>query len=405
MLVQVGSDALTELRTLFEGFVTTESRIAASALLLILGLVVGLFVLPLLLIRFKQVVADRLFDERVAEVTGIGTEYVPTPVGGLVMRLIQAVVLFITVNAILVVWGLTDVVRAILRRIGQSVPLIGQSMATLGLLLGTYIILQILADTIDQFSVESKWVTEHQEEILLRVSQLIIFIIAGLATLTIWQVDLSGLLVGAGFLGIVVGLAARQTLGSMIAGFLLMFSRPFTIGDWIVIGDQEGVVTNITIFNTRLENFDGESVIIPNDKVSERAVVNRSHRGGLRLKVDVGIDYEADPEYAETVAIRAIKSVDIVTDAPPPQVIPKSFGDSAVVLELRFWIDNPSPPRKWQAVSGVVRTVKSDFEDAGIKIPFPQRELSGRAETGGFRVHGDGLRADAPEAGGPSDSD
>jgi small-conductance mechanosensitive channel len=100
-----------------------------------------------------------------------------------------------------------------------------------------------------------------------------------------------------------------------------------------------------------------------------------------------------------------MKSVDMVTDAPPPQVIPKSFGDSAVVLELRFWIDNPSPPRKWQAVSGVVRAVKSDFEAAGIKIPFPQRELSGRAETGGFRVHGDGLRADAPETSGPPDSD
>jgi small-conductance mechanosensitive channel len=90
-----------------------------------------------------------------------------------------------------------------------------------------------------------------------------------------------------------------------------------------------------------------------------------------------------------------MKSVRSVVDAPPPHVVPKNFGDSAVVLELRFWIDEPTPPRKWAAVSGVVRSVKAAFEREDIKIPFPQRELSGRAETGGFRVHGDGLVAES----------
>jgi small-conductance mechanosensitive channel len=82
-----------------------------------------------------------------------------------------------------------------------------------------------------------------------------------------------------------------------------------------------------------------------------------------------------------------------VADAPPPQVIPKSFGDSAVVLELRYWIDRPMPPRKWRAVDAVTRAVKRTFEEEDIKIPFPQQELSGRAETDGFRV-----RQEAPEA-------
>ena len=73
-------------------------------------------------------------------------------------------------------------------------------------------------------------------------------------------------------------------------------------------------------------------------------------------------------------------------NAPPPQVFPKSFGDSAVVMEMRFWIDHPTPPRKWKAVSAVVTSVKAAFEAESIKIPFPQQELSGRGETGGFRV-------------------
>jgi small-conductance mechanosensitive channel len=165
-----------------------------------------------------------------------------------------------------------------------------------------------------------------------------------------------------------------------------MFSRPFTIGDWVRIGDQEGIVTDITIFNTRLENFDGEFVVIPNDQVSNQAITNRSQKGLLRLRVDVGIDYANDPDHAKRVALDAISDCPEVVDAPPPQVFPKNFGDSAVVMEMRFWIDHPTPPRKWKAVSAVVTSVKSAFEQEGIEIPFPQRELSGRG--GGFDVKG-----------------
>jgi len=144
-----------------------------------------------------------------------------------------------------------------------------------------------------------------------------------------------------------------------------MFSRPFTIGDWVEIGDNQGVVTDITIFNTRLENFDGEFIVIPNDQVSDRSVTNRSRKGLLRLRTDVGVDYEADVETARAVALDAMEDVDAVVTSPQPQVVPKGFGDSAILLELRYWIDHPSPPLKWRAVSAVVTAVKAAFDDAG----------------------------------------
>jgi small-conductance mechanosensitive channel len=130
-------------------------------------------------------------------------------------------------------------------------------------------------------------------------------------------------------------------------------------------------------------------VILPNDKVSNSAITNRSRKGLLRLRIDVGIDYESDPDHAREVAMDTISDLSQVVDAPPPQVVPKSFGDSAVVLEMRFWIDHPTPPRKWRAISQVIQAVKEAFEREGVKIPYPQRELSGRAETGGFRIHDD----------------
>jgi small-conductance mechanosensitive channel len=308
-------------------------------------------------------------------------------VSGAVLRAVQFALVVGAGVALLYTWGYGTVVESPGNYLEEDLVFAGRVVGSLLIAFGSYAAARFLADAVTKLGSRADWMTEHQEEIVLRTSQLLLFGFVGLVILGLWDVNLGGLLVGAGFLGIVVGFAARQTLGSLIAGFVLMFSRPFTIGDWVEVGDQEGIVTDITIFNTRLENFDGEFVVIPNDRVSDRAITNRSQKGMLRLKVDVGVDDASDVERAQDVALDAISECTEVVDAPAPQVIPKSFGDSAIVLETRFWIDHPTPPRKWRAISAVVRSVKTAFEEEGIKIPYPQRELSGRAETGGFRVH------------------
>ncbi|MEF8831845.1 MAG: mechanosensitive ion channel family protein, partial [Halobacteriales archaeon] len=184
----------------------------------------------------------------------------------------------------------------------------------------------------------------------------------------------------------VVGIAARQTLGSVLAGFVLMFSKPFEVGDWIEVDGREGIVPDITIVNTRMESFDGGYVVIPNDVVETSTVLNRTRKGRLRIRLEVGVDSSVEPGRAEEVAMVAINEVDDVMPVPRPQVVPTGFADSAIVLELRFWIDKPSARRKWRAKAAVLRSVYAAFEEVGIKIPYPQRELSGRQETGGFQV-------------------
>jgi len=370
---------------------TTETRLALTA-----GILLGIFVVGWVLLPRVVAALDRSLRDRVdggffdATLTAVG-RYTPASGRQVVAGTFKLSLVVAGAFGLGVLWGATDTLLAGWGLVAGKLPentarVAGQLGVSLVVAFLAYVGTAALTDIVDDFSERAEWMTDHQEEILLRVSQLSLLVVVGVVVLGVWGVNLAGLLVGAGFLGIVVGLAARQTLGSLIAGFVLMFSRPFTIGDWVQVGDAEGIVTDITIFNTRLENFDGEYVIIPNDRVADRAIVNRSQKGLLRIRIDVGIDYEADPDHARSVALDAIGDCKEVVDAPPPQVFPKSFGDSAVVLEMRFWIDHPTPPRKWKAVSAVITAVKSAFEDEAIKIPFPQRELSGRAETGGFQV-------------------
>ncbi|MFC6953202.1 mechanosensitive ion channel family protein [Halorubellus litoreus] len=257
--------------------------------------------------------------------------------------------------------------------------------ATVVILLVTHLLSRAGRRLVDGWVSNRQAFDQHEVEITYRVLQIILWVTAISVVLGLWNVNLTGVLVGAGFAGIVVGMAARQTLGAVLAGFVLMFARPFEIGDWVEIGDNEGIVTDISIVNTRVQTFDGEYVMIPNDIVSGQEVVNRSRKGRLRIEVEVGVDYDADVPTATELAGEAMDDLDAILSVPTPQVVVKEFGDSAIVLGCRFWIDKPSARRKWRARTAVVESVKAAFDEAGVKIPFPQRELSGRAETGGFR--------------------
>lgn len=241
----------------------------------------------------------------------------------------------------------------------------------------------------------------HRQEVFQHVVELTIFAVTGLVVLALAGIDPRDLLISAGLFGVVLGLAARQTLGAVFAGFVLLSSRPFEVGDWVEIGDSEGIVRDISIFNTTLRTFDDEHVMIPNDVVTANEITNRSQMGRLRVSLEVGVDYDADVERAADLAGEAMTPLDEVMDTPAPRVVGKRFGDSAVVLELRFWIRNPSAQRLWQAKTAVIRAVRESFDEEEVTIPYPQRELSAR--SGAARIEmPEGDRSAGRAAGGDS---
>ena len=296
---------------------------------------------------------------------------------------------------IVAVWGLSD------QLLGVFADNLGpEALVRLGIsvlfLIGAYTMTGLIRQLVEEIARARGSLGEHEREIAFRVGQVSLYLISVLLILTLWRVNIGGILVGAGFLGIVVGMAARQTLGALLAGFVLMFSRPFEIGDWIQVGDSEGIVTDITIVNTRIQTFDGEYVMIPNDVVSSQSLINRSRKGRLRISVEIGVDYEADAERAAEVARAAVRELDEPMTVPTPQVVLKRLDDSAVVLGVRYWIDNPSARRRWRSKTAVIGAVKRAFEAEGIKIPFPQRELLGREETEGFVLAGGDDESEEP---------
>ncbi|WP_424018761.1 mechanosensitive ion channel family protein [Halorientalis pallida] len=289
---------------------------------------------------------------------------------------------------VLIVWRASDEAATLIELVRADPRSLVRVVITVFLFVFAYALTILVKRIMKDLAEQRSAISTHQREIGYHLAQVGVYLFAILGAFSIWGVDLSNLLLGAGFLGVVVGLAARQTLAAVLAGFVLLFSRPFDVGDWVEISEREGIVTDVTIFNTEIKTPEDEYVLIPNDIVTSNAVVNRSRAGRLRVDVEVGVDYDADPERAAEVARDAMTDLDDVLEKPDPFVILKRFGDSAVVLECRFWIDNPSAQRRWQIRSAVVEAVKTAFEREGIKIPFPQRELMGREEASGLKLAG-----------------
>ncbi|MGQ3719483.1 mechanosensitive ion channel family protein [Natrialba aegyptia] len=287
----------------------------------------------------------------------------------------------LSLSVVLGVWGQTSEVHRLYSELDIGGEVVAQLIVSFILLVSTFIVVRFLRRVLEEVLDSASAVTDHQREITRRLTQVIVWSIALIVILGVWVDDLGSLLVGAGFLGIVVGMAARQTLGTVLAGFVLMFARPFEIGDWIEVENEEGIVTDISIVNTRIRSFDGEYIMIPNDVISAGTVTNRSRRGRLRIEVEVGVDYETDIERATELAESTVDELELTLSAPGPQVVTKRFGDSSIVLGVRFWIDKPSARRRWQAQTAAINAIKQAFDDEDIGIPYPQRELSSREQT------------------------
>lgn len=310
---------------------------------------------------------------------------------------------------LITLWDLTDDIRiAFLPAINGTTAV--RAMVSLLVLAAVHTLTRITKRFV-RHGYRRDAITRHQREVGHHLLQLVLYSAAILVLLAFWGVKPSNLLIGAGAVGLVVGLAARQTLRSVLAGFVLIGSRPFQIGDWVIIADVEGEVTDVSVFNTRVRTFDGEVVAIPNDAVTDTHVINRSATNRLRIAVEVGIDYDADIARAMQVAEEAVADLDMILAAPEPDVVIERLGDSAVVMEVRFWIADPTVERKWSARNAVVETLKTALAEADVAIPFPQLEISDRNGVDSIPPTSTGspdtepAHADEPAADHPGDRD
>ncbi len=206
--------------------------------------------------------------------------------------------------------------------------------------------------------------------------RLLVLLVTGITLLAVWglQTAFTGLLAGAGFAGIVIGLAAADTIGDVIAGFLIFYNHPFDIGDWVIIDGVEGIVEDVALGATTLVTFDNEKVMIPNRVVEGNQIKNFSHRRKLRRRLSVGVEYGSHLGQAMSTMVALAKAHPDVMLDPEPSAVAKGFGASSVDLELRFYVE-PVRNSAVKVYTDLVHSVHDTFRQRGINIAFPHMQV------------------------------
>ena len=175
-------------------------------------------------------------------------------------------------------------------------------------------------------------------------------------------------------LSVGIGLGLQKIIANFVSGLIILFERPVRLGDYVTIGEQSGNVTRIQIRATTLVDLDNREIIIPNEALISERVTNWTLSNSItRLVVNIGVAYGTDTDQAKAIMTDVAKANPLILDTPAPQVIFGGFGDSSLDFELRTYLksfEDRAPTRH-----GLHTEINKAFEDAGISIPFPQRDL------------------------------
>jgi small-conductance mechanosensitive channel len=211
--------------------------------------------------------------------------------------------------------------------------------------------------------------------VLVRYVLIAIGIFAGLNTVGI---DLSTLKIVLGALGVGIGFGLQGVVNNFVSGLIILIERRIKQGDIVTVGGTDGRVTGIGMRSSVVRTRRGLDIVVPNSDLVSQQVANFSYRDRLiRVDIPVGVSYAADPEKVRDILIQAAEEEKGVISYPPPTVVFTEYGDSSINFELRAWIDDP-----WE-----IPTVRSSLyfsiwyrlKEAGIEIPFPQRDLHFRS--------------------------
>lgn len=200
-----------------------------------------------------------------------------------------------------------------------------------------------------------------------------------LMIMTLFGITTASVVALLGSAGLTLGLALQGSLANFAGGVLIMLLSPFHVDDYIIAGGtgHEGMVKEISIFYTKLMTPDNQTVLIPNGKLTDGAIVNVTGQQTRRVDILVGISYQADLKKAKELLSGLVEKESRILPGQPVNIFVSDLADSCVELGCRFWVKSED---YWQTRWDTLESVKLLFDAHGIEIPFPQMDVHIKAQ-------------------------
>ena len=190
-------------------------------------------------------------------------------------------------------------------------------------------------------------------------------------------VETTSIIAVLGAAGLAIGLALQGTLSNVAAGLMLIFLRPFKIGDWVEAAGMSGTVREIGLFTTVIDTFDRVFISVPNSSIWSSNIVNHSRYGERRLDLDIGIAYESSLDDAEAAMLK-LASDKRVLATPSPRFLVVSYADSAIIVRLRVYSNYAD---FFDLNYDLHRKLKDTLSEHNVSIPYPHRVVHHVGET------------------------
>lgn len=227
---------------------------------------------------------------------------------------------------------------------------------------------------------------ETQRLLTEKIATILVWALAFLLGIDLLGIDLTALAVFSGAFGLAIGFGLQKTFGNLIAGIILLMDKSIKPGDVIAIADQSGVSTfgqirKIGIRAVSITTRDQKEYLIPNENLMINQVENWSYSSkNVRIQVPVGISYRSDLKLAEELMLKAAGEAKRVKQTPPPVVWLDKFGENSVDFVIHCWITDPEEGIG-NVRSEVLKRLWDLFQQEGIEIPFPQRDINLRGNA------------------------
>jgi len=185
-------------------------------------------------------------------------------------------------------------------------------------------------------------------------------------------VQSASLVAAIGAAGLAIGLAMQGSLSNLAGGVLIIILKPFKIGDWIEAQGVSGSVVEISLFYTKLDTFGNQLAILPNGDLSNNNIINYSFNGTRKENMGFGISYDDDLKKAKEVLRKLVEEQDDILKDPAPQIIVSELGADSVNFSVRYFAENS---KFWDLHWFMIEEGKIRLEEAGMTIPYPQRDV------------------------------
>lgn len=246
-------------------------------------------------------------------------------------------------------------------------------VAIIVLLIGSRIIkflLKLIKKSLDRSKVEAGVVT-----FLCSLVKYSLYFVLAMIILAQFGVTTSSVVAVLGSAGLTLGLALQGSLSNFAGGVLILLLKPFVVGDYIIDGatGQEGTVSSITIFYTKLLTVDNRMILIPNGTLSNSSITNVTHMEKRRIDLLIGVSYEANLAKTKQVLLDVVKSEDKILPGEPVDVYVSELADSSVQMGVRAWVKTED---YWAIRWKMTEDIKNALDANGISIPYPQMDVT-----------------------------